>query len=81
LTSRAYIEECLRRGLTATWDTNTVNIPSIAVARKLQLVEYPPFHQLSTPNYRKLELSHGRWKHEAEASGLPAGVTEWRRTG
>lgn len=80
LTSRAYIEECLRRGLVATWDTDTVNIPSIAVARKLQLTEYPSFHQLSTPNYRKLKLSRGRWQQATEATGTPAGVTVWRRT-
>lgn len=71
----AFIDHCRANGLTATWDTDSNNQPSARLADALGFWEDHPFSQLSTPGYRPLDLSRGRW-----LAGKPDadGVVAWR---
>lgn len=72
----AFIDHCRTNGLLATWDTDSDNQPSARLAHALGFWEDHPFSQLSTPGYRPLDLSSGRWvAGEADA----AGMVEWVR--
>lgn len=74
----AFIDHCRANGLVATWDTDSNNQPSARLADALSFWEDHPFSQLSTPGYRPLDLSQGRW-----VAGEPdgAGVIIWERVG
>ena len=74
----AFIDHCLAHGLTATWDTDSNNQPSARLADALGFWEDHPFSQLSTPGYRPLDLSRGRWRPgEPDADGVIA----WQSAG
>jgi RimJ/RimL family protein N-acetyltransferase len=72
----AYIEHCLERGLTATWDCDAPNLASYHLAQKLGFVEHEPFSELAMPGRAPLELSHGLWEKE---EGGWEGLARWRR--
>jgi hypothetical protein len=62
LVSAAAIEECLKRKLIPTWDTDGSNLASTALAIKLGFQEFEPFSQLSPAPNKKLILSQGLWQ-------------------
>lgn len=74
----AFIAHCRANGLVATWDTDSDNQPSAALARALGFWEDHPFSQLSTPGYRPLNLSRGHWRPGDAAAD---GVVAWRPDG
>jgi hypothetical protein len=71
----AFIEHTLESGRLPTWDTDGMNERSRALASSLGFVEDRMFSQLSTPDYKPIQLSEGVWRSESGADG----VTVWRR--
>lgn len=71
----AFIDHCLARNLVPTWDCDSNNQPSARLANALGFREDHPFSQLSTPGYRPLDLSQGRWSPSAPDT---AGIITWR---
>ncbi|MDQ3045591.1 MAG: GNAT family N-acetyltransferase, partial [Chloroflexota bacterium] len=49
IVSAAYVEECLRRGLVATWDCDQVNVASGALALDLGFGDERSFTELAPP--------------------------------
>ena len=74
----AFIDQCRALGLVATWDCDSDNQPSARLASALGFREDHPFSQLSTPGYRPLDLSQGRWQPSAPNA---EGVIVWQSTG
>ena len=74
LTSQATIERAIDLGLTSTWDCDTLNERSAALALKLGFVEGPPFIELELPQRAKPDQSTGLWTRER----LDNGVVRWR---
>ncbi|HEY8601358.1 MAG TPA: GNAT family N-acetyltransferase [Thermomicrobiales bacterium] len=72
----AFIDHCQGHGLVATWDCDSDNAASAALARSLGFREGIPFAQLSTPSYVKLTESHGRWTQGAAAAD---GIIPWQQ--
>ncbi len=75
LVCSAFIEYTLKTGRTPTWDTDGMNERSRALASSLGFVEGRMFSQLSTPDYRPIQLSEGLWGCKPGADG----VTIWTR--
>jgi RimJ/RimL family protein N-acetyltransferase len=71
----AFIDHCRANGLVATWDTDSDNQPSANLARALGFREDHPFSQLSTPGYRPLDRSQGRWQPSVPDA---EGIVTWR---
>ena len=69
----AFIETTLARGLLPTWDTDSVNGRSRALAKRLGFVERDPFVEIGAYPRLPLTLSTGVWSSEA----LAGGVTRW----
>ncbi|MBA3337698.1 MAG: GNAT family N-acetyltransferase [Chloroflexia bacterium] len=61
LVCAAYIKECQRRGLVATWDCDVSNTASRALALNLGFGEERSFSELAPPGRASLALSRGRW--------------------
>ncbi len=75
LVCSAFIEHSLQNGRLPTWDTDGMNERSQALARSLGFVEGRSFSQLSTPDYRPLQLSESMWA----AQPADNGVTDWAK--
>lgn len=73
LVCSAFIEETLARGLLPTWDTDSANGRSRALAKRLGFVEREPFVEIGAYPRLPLKLSQGKWASEA----LAGGVTRW----
>jgi GNAT superfamily N-acetyltransferase len=73
LVCSAMIEETLARGLLPTWDTDSANGRSRALAKRLGFVERDPFVEIGSYPRLPLTLSQGVWASEA----LAGGVTRW----
>jgi RimJ/RimL family protein N-acetyltransferase len=71
-----FIDYCQGHDFVATWDCDSNNAASAALARSLGFREGIPFAQLSTPGYVKLTESHGRW---ARGEATAEGITPWRQ--
>lgn len=65
LTSFAFVADCRRRGLKATWGCDATNPASAALAAKLGFVEDPPHFQLSPTAGAAKVRSQGRWTKRA----------------
>ncbi len=61
ITSSAFIEETLRRGLLPVWDCDEFNLPSFRLADRLGFVQGAPFFELAMPERAPLPLTTGRW--------------------
>ena len=71
----AFIDHCRAHDLVATWDCDSNNAASAALARSLGFREGLPFAQLSTPGYAKLVESRGRWTRGATSA---EGIIAWQ---
>ncbi|MBK8031506.1 MAG: GNAT family N-acetyltransferase [Chloroflexi bacterium] len=69
----AFIETTLARGLLPTWDTDSANGRSRALAKRLGFIERDPFVEIGSYPRLPLTLSTGVWSSEA----LAGGVTRW----
>lgn len=69
----AFIEETLARGLLPTWDTDSSNGRSRALAKRLGFLEREPFVEIGAYPRLPLERSKGVWTAEPLADG----VTRW----
>lgn len=69
----ALIEETLRRGLLPTWDTDSMNGRSRALAKRLGFIEREPFVEIGSYPRLPLDRTKGKWSSER----LDNGVTRW----
>ncbi len=73
LVCSAFIETTLARGLLPTWDTDSVNGRSRALAKRLGFIEREPFSEVGAYPRLPLTLCAGKWSSET----LAGGVTRW----
>lgn len=71
----AFIEETLRRGLLPTWDTDSTNGRSRALAKRLGFIERDTFVEIGAYPRLPLDLSRGKWLSEPVGSGVTRWVT------
>ena len=76
LVCSAFIEYTLKTGRAPTWDTDGMNERSRALASSLGFVEGRMFCQLSTPDYKPIQLSEGLWHCQPGADGVIAWTRE-----